>query len=177
MFVCFVLNWPKLARYKNRQNVYTCTLYSSSVLFLFVFISIMFIYECTFDILDKEAVYSCISTFGSSIFIIPVEQFCQIKQKYIPLYMSIQIKNISTIELYSVHCVHIPPNFTSCQFWPIQGQQVLYSSGITKKNSYKCRNTRTKSFFTKNDVHFKFFCTFLKCASQYITLPVIMSFM
>ena len=26
---------------------------------------------------------------------------------------------MSTDELYSIHCVHIPSIFTSCQFWPI----------------------------------------------------------
>ena len=55
-------------------------------------------------ICNKEAVCSCIFTFVSSIFGIPLDK----KQQ-----------NINTDELYSAHCVHIQPYCTSCQFWPI----------------------------------------------------------
>ena len=35
--------------------------------------------------------------------------------------------------LYSVHCIQIPPYFTSCQFWPIYGQ----TGSLTKKSILK----------------------------------------
>ena len=42
--------------------------------------------------------------------------------KHIHLYQDYTDKNktkTGTDELYSLQCVHIPSNFTSCQFWPI----------------------------------------------------------
>ena len=41
----------------------------------------------------KETVCSCISTFVSSFFVLPVKWFCQIYQKYIPLYEQYTDKN------------------------------------------------------------------------------------
>ena len=54
-------------------------------------------------------------------FVIPVEKVRQIYQKYIPLYEHYAEKRKeknSTDELYSVHSVHIPSIFVSCQFFP-----------------------------------------------------------
>ena len=56
----------------------------------------------------------------------------------------VQIKTtkISTEELSSLHCVHIPSIFTSCHFWPIQGSfkyifffQSIFSSQCWQQQS------------------------------------------
>ena len=83
----------------------------------------------------KEAVCSCLSTFVSSFFVIPVKLACQIYQKHSPLYEHYTDKNNkknSSDELYIVHCVHIPSIFTSCQYWPIEGKTGYF------KNVWHC---------------------------------------
>ena len=54
---------------------------------------IVFLGELKLDQGNKEAVCSCISAFVSSFIVIPVEQVCQIYQKYIPLYERYTDKN------------------------------------------------------------------------------------
>ena len=53
----------------------------------------------------KEAVCSCISTFVSSFYVIPVECGCQIYQKYIPLYEHYNDKKTKILYKWAVQCI------------------------------------------------------------------------